>query len=103
MTHTKARNVYEKMVRHYNRTTSPQKVCECGKVINENIEKSHLESKTHKFLMYHKQKALESEKKLEQGEQVELEEVVKPKHMSTWARVCDGPVEQQIREVSVPE
>lgn len=82
---TRQREIYEKMCNHYNRLSSEQKVCECGKIINKNIYEKHLKSKTHTFLLYYKKRAEESEQ--ENPPQVEQD---KPPNLSTWVKICQS-------------
>lgn len=79
---TRQREVYEKMCAHYNRLSSEQKVCECGKIIRKNTYEKHLQSKTHIYLLYHKKRAEESEKENTQPQNE------KPTAISTWNKIC---------------
>lgn len=79
------RQVYETMVKHFNRGSTKQIVCECGKILTEKIHGKHLESKSHKFLMYYKKKAEESESGEQQKEKQKKDKT--NKGMTTWQKV----------------
>ena len=81
-TKTKERIVYDKLLVHYNKGSTKQIECECGKVITMNRLEKHLESKTHKFLIYYKQRAENSETQ----KPVEMEAI--ETNISTWQKVC---------------
>lgn len=74
--------VYKNLVRHYNRSHSPEKVCHCGKIVTEGTYERHLNSKSHQYLMYYKEKA-------EKNETTEKQEQIKekPKYKTTWDKV----------------
>jgi len=80
---TRDREVYETMVKHFNRGSTKQIVCDCGKILTEKIHGKHLESKSHKFLMYYKNRA---EKTAESGSG-EQQPGEKKKGMTTWEKV----------------
>lgn len=74
-----AKEVYENLVKHYNRSHSPEKVCGCGKIVTEGTYERHLNSKSHQFLMYYKEKAEKNETPEEYQE--------RPKYKSTWDKI----------------
>ena len=90
---TRDREVYETMVRHFNRGSTKQIVCECGKILTKKIHGKHLESKSHKFLMYYKNKAEKSENvsenEIEQTEGKQKKDKTN-KGMTTWEKVSIG-------------
>lgn len=83
---TRDRKVYETMVKHFNRGSTKQIVCDCGKILTEKIHGKHLQSKSHKFLMYYKKKAEESESGEQQTEEKQKKDKTN-KGMTTWQKV----------------
>ena len=88
---TRDREVYETMVKHFNRGSTKQIVCDCGKILTEKIHGKHLESKSHKFLMYYKNRAEKSENETETQQTEEKQKKDKTnKCMTTWEKVSIG-------------
>lgn len=76
-----AQEKYEKLLNHYNRRHSPEKVCFCGKIVTENTFDSHIKTKSHKFLLHYKQMVQDEQNKDEErGEE-------RKKHQTTWERI----------------
>lgn len=84
---TREREIYETVVKHFNKGSTKQIVCECGKILTEKIHGKHLESKSHKFLMYYKKKAEESESGEQQKEKQKKDKT--NKGINNWERVSN--------------
>jgi hypothetical protein len=87
MEQTREREVYEKLLGHYNRGSTKQISCECGKIITQNILSKHLESKTHKFLNHYRKRAEDSEKN---GSREIIDPKLEPIDNSNtmWTKIC---------------
>ena len=82
---TRERQVYVKLLKHYNRGSAEQIICDCGKIITKNILTKHLESKTHKFLGHYKKRAEESEIQTTETKPAPI-----ANSHSMWNKVCNG-------------